>query len=685
MQEQYHSGQPAKHVEGCSHQGVFTNYTVKPPVTRAEVPEGAPARKSWHVERQQVMRAVLEALTVDGEPQLVGLVGDSGSGKTTAASEVIRSTEVREAFSDGIVWLTVNEGANERLPSLMLQLGRMVDDIIGGGVGRGPTSVEDGAAYIRQRMVGRRGRKRARCLVVADNVCEKEVVSKLLETSMWVLLSTRNENLVTVEGGEAVRVDELSDGDAKSVLRSAAELPPEVRLPGDAVDLIDLCGRVAMDIAFVGRWSTVRGRQDRRAWSDAADNVREEMKFIGCYPARRVETAAKTRTKRRKAILAVGFEDLATGVDDERVPRLYLSLAVLPDGHAFTVKDAAVLLYDRPPSAEDEVAVASVVQVLERWSVLHSEQGTFRMHDAHSSFARENLMDRGDVRRPAVRRWVRSISRLETLLSIELHVLKGLWRAVERVCGSGWEQTRPYAAALVGMEDSNPLLQASLEALGWFQDAHGDIEGASDTCRRLLNVQRRELGPTHPHTVATLSALALCAEQLGKFEEAAEWRYIGREALPGGFQADEVQHVHEPSALSFIALTLMTSEPRDTAQAETLLRRSLAIREAKLGQESILVAYTLHDLGVCVRQAGRLKAAEELLRRCLAIKETKLGPGHVHVACTLHELGLCLREEGRSGEARTLMKQCLAIQEAGLGRGRVRVTATSHELDACAP
>ncbi|CAN0553895.1 unnamed protein product, partial [Laminaria digitata] len=36
------------------------------------------------------------------------LVGHSGSGKTTAASYIVRSTGTRQAFHDGIVWLPVN-------------------------------------------------------------------------------------------------------------------------------------------------------------------------------------------------------------------------------------------------------------------------------------------------------------------------------------------------------------------------------------------------------------------------------------------------------------------------------------------------------------------------------------------------------------------------------------------------
>eukprot|EP00903_Cladosiphon_okamuranus_P021305 g19576.t1 len=373
-------------------------------VKLAKVPDGVPVRKTWYVERRDVMETVLEELTYGGLPRLVALVGDSRAGKTTAASETVRSKEVRETFSDGIVWLTVNEGSKDRLPFLMTQLARMVFGGIGGRVGCPPAEPGDGVAYVKTCMEKGHGGGGLKCLVVADNVWEEEVVSKLLETGMSVLVSTRNGELVA-EHGEVVGVDELSETDAESVLRRAAELPPDVRLPDDAADLIELCGQVAIDLAFVGRWSTVRGRRDRRAWSNAARKVRAETKRAGGDAENFV--SGTSRTKRRNAVLQAGFEDLATGVDNERVQRLCLSLSVLPDGYGFTLKDAAVLLHDGVLDAQDEASVLGVVEVLERWSVVRSmkrwylrpqhDWTVYVLHDAHSAFARENLMDRGNL------------------------------------------------------------------------------------------------------------------------------------------------------------------------------------------------------------------------------------------------------------------------------------------------
>eukprot|EP00752_Nemacystus_decipiens_P003524 g3250.t1 len=606
----------------------------KAPAKRAPVPKGTPGRKSWHVERRHVMDKVFEALARGTGPQLVGLVGHSGSGKTTAASEIVRSAEVREAFSDGIVWLTVNDAARDRLSSLMLQLARMMYEDIGGSVGQAPSESDNAVAYIKQRMVGGQGGRCSKCLVVADNVWEKEVVSMLQETGAWLLLSTRDEALVTDLGGEAVGVDELSAADAESVLRRAAELAPEVRLPDDAVALIELCGRVAMDLAFVGRWSTVRGRQDQGAWAAAAEKVRSELGKLGGNRADEA-TAGSIRTNRRKAILRAGFEDLAIGSDNEHVPRLYLSLAVLPEGHSFSVRDAAVLLYDRAPSADDEVSARGVVECLERWSVLRSPyfaENCYFMHDAHSGFAREHLMDHGSMRRSALERWTKYLSSLDTLRCESSWTLKGYWLAVKEVGGDSWEDTCPYAGALAGMDDSDPLLWKTMQGVAEFQRTMEDWEGASTTCRRMLKVGKTE----------------------GAQEYVEEFNLAG---LASGFR-----------------------EARRLEEAEGLLKLLLGIQEAKLGPDDMQVAYTLHSLGVCVREAGRLEEAEGFLRRSLRIKEATLSPDDVQVAYTLHQLGLCVREAGRLEEAEGLLRRSLRIKEATLSPDDVQVAYTLHQL-----
>ncbi|CAN0242158.1 unnamed protein product, partial [Ascophyllum nodosum] len=85
--------------------------------------------------------------------------------------------------------------------------------------------------------------------------------------------------------------------------------------------------------------------------------------------------------------------------------------------------------------------------------------------------------------------------------------------------------------------------------------------------------------------------------------------------------------------------------------AEKLLRYTLAFKKAMLGKCDLQVVYTLYELGVCTRDAGRYDEAEEVLRQqALVINEIKLGEDNPRTATTLHELGVCIREAGRHND-----------------------------------
>ncbi len=58
---------------------------------------------------------------------------------------------------------------------------------------------------------------------------------------------------------------------------------------------------------------------------------------------------------------------------------------------------------------------------------------------------------------------------------------------------------------------------------------------------------------------------------------------------------------------------------------------------------------------------GRTAEAEPLLKRSLAIDEKTLGPEHPEMATSLNELALLYQAQGRYAEAEPLHKRALAI------------------------
>lgn len=76
-------------------------------------------------------------------------------------------------------------------------------------------------------------------------------------------------------------------------------------------------------------------------------------------------------------------------------------------------------------------------------------------------------------------------------------------------------------------------------------------------------------------------------------------------------------------------------------EEEAFLKRALEIREARLGATTCMLAYTLGEMGRCVRQAGRLGDAEALFQRALEVTKANLGPDDVALATLKEEMSWC--------------------------------------------
>ena len=705
--------------------------------------------QSWHAVREGVVGRVCQILGGGQEPRLAALTGRSGAGKTTAASAMVgglshiripvnadetedqtrtRLDRVRTLFSHGVVWLRVGRGAGapDRLRPLMHGLAKAVhEDVMGRNVDA-PAVGEDGQSYVKKIML----QERLRCLVVADDVWDEEVVEKLRETGMWVLMTTRKASMVGPN--ERVVVDKLTQTEAEDVLRGAARLPPGERLCDDVMQVLEICGHVAMDIAFVGSWSCVRTADNgipksKGVWADALRQVATQIDELKARALLENATAVDDLDVNRRAVLLAGFKFL--GAEDPLAQELYMMLAVFPDGHAFKDEDAAVLLNDEEPLANHRMeVVTSTIAILERWAVLRADaSGLYRMHDAHVALARCNLMDRGDIRRSAIRRWTSHISRLEVVLGMDVYPLLDIWRAVEQVGGDSMRVSRPYDDQLVQMnasdrsktyavnivatlyeqgkkfgelealmrkvvrdcdndEDANP--EVKMAALFYIRESllgQGRFAEADETKKRLGELARPSLEALPPvcgdgfaQTSISFNTYGVCAEAAGRRQDAEKWF---RKALK--VQEDGGLGESSLSVFTLVGLGECVRKAGRRGEAEGLFFRALKIAEAKLGLENLQVSWTLDTLGRCVREAGRPGEGEGLLKRALEIKEANLGEDDPQIAVTLGEIGRCVREAGRPGEAEAWFKRALAIKEVKLGPDDVRVAWTLGEMGRC--
>lgn len=100
------------------------------------------------------------------------------------------------------------------------------------------------------------------------------------------------------------------------------------------------------------------------------------------------------------------------------------------------------------------------------------------------------------------------------------------------------------------------------------------------------------------------------------------------------------------------------------ADAEPLLRRALAIREAKRGPDHPEIARALHNLATLLAQEGDKAAeAERLFRRALALREKAPGDSALDLARTLDGLARLCWTDKRPGEGEILARGAVDIRE----------------------
>lgn len=672
----------------------FKSVLQRLPAQQAERDQAPEPKGVWkpenHVVRNHVVARVCEFFDCASPAWMVALVGRSGAGKTSTASQMALQSHLRERFTDGIVWMRCGQGAGEsgRLARKMFVLATWVHEDVEKKVGISPSDAQvavDGnaAAYIKTRMEQGNAGRGLKCLVVADDVWDPEVVDMLRQSGMQALITSRDYKLAEAWGGKTVVMDHVTEEEGMLILQNSAKLRSGESLPNEACEILKLCDYVAMDLNFVGRWSMLRSQVDGTQWSRASNKIRSEMGAEVSGSGEGLEHCDPA--ERRAAILRAGYMDI--GSDDLRNQTLYLSLAIMPNGHAFRVSDASLLLYGARHSRDMDNLTRDVVANLERWAVLRleSNDGTYRMHDAHSDFARK-ILKRSDVREQAVRRWTAHLSCPKTVLSMDVSLLVRLWRAVNTVSGDENLRVSSYRTALGFIDASDEVYFPFARTVAQLYYALGD--DASVEITQLMLDRSDKVQGVHPTFVAF--AVWQLWDKLPNHGGAEKEQELIRkmdalmdaENLQRWAPDPNVKDVENAQWLHLCGLCLYRLKRRD--EAETYFWRALRTWEqAGLGAPQVQLSYTWHCLGRMAREAGQLEEAARRFRRALVIKERELGLDHLQVAHTLHSLGMCQRDAGHMEEARRNFHRALEIKKATPLLSDVEVARTFQELSQC--
>lgn len=244
---------------------------------------------------------------------------------------------------------------------------------------------------------------------------------------------------------------------------------------------------------------------------------------------------------------------------------------------------------------------------------------------------RERLTRDHDLRDKALRRWRGHVSTVHALFTWSGDELVDIWRSVALLDGKN-ALVRPYRAALDCPGRWYSRRSDACWRAGVFYWLMEDFMEAYDTWMKLLTMEEELLGFDHPDVADTLNSLGSCALKAGRTEE-----------------------------------------------AETRLRRALAIRNDKLGKCHPAVARTLHELRKCLMMAGQTEEAKRLYEEALGIRQ-KLGADRPGVGCTLHWLGVCAAKAWQTEEADMRFRHALNIKQE-IRRARLSVQSSTQRRE----
>jgi tetratricopeptide (TPR) repeat protein len=105
----------------------------------------------------------------------------------------------------------------------------------------------------------------------------------------------------------------------------------------------------------------------------------------------------------------------------------------------------------------------------------------------------------------------------------------------------------------------------------------------------------------------------------------------------------------------------------DFAAAIVHQQKSLELRIAAVGPDSVQVAYALSNLGYALDENGRYDEALAADQRALAIEERTLGVDHPDLGYVLNNLGNAYSDLGRLEEADIYYRRSLTVRERALG------------------
>lgn len=329
-------------------------------------------------------------------------------------------------------------------------------------------------------------------------------------------------------------------------------------------------------------------------------------KYLAAYKKRSTDISGRNPpdfSETLAAVVAITTEQVGA-VSQEGIDLLSLSAFLDPEDLPvdLLVKAAALL-----PESVDPGLLA-----LDRRGLVRRDEDTLSVHPLIQALAYDRLDD--EKRKTWAEETTRAIggafsSHLEDLST---------WPECDRLLPHALASTKKVEELGIGSEPASLLLNQ----VGLYLHRRGDLSGARDVLDRLIVLDERLFGPSHPEVATDLNNLGSVLRVLG-----------------------------------------------DLAGAKRCFERALAIEEAQDAPDRLKIAIRANNLGTVLRSLGDLEGALDQFERALAIDMDAYGPNHLKTAIRLNNLGDVLLEMGDLDGARESYQRAYRIFQQFLGPG----------------
>ncbi|MEO1507944.1 MAG: NB-ARC domain-containing protein, partial [Cyanobacteria bacterium J06633_23] len=208
--------------------------------------------------KEKILGANQQPVAVTGTRRGVSIQGMGGIGKSVLAAAIARDEAVRQAFADGVFWVSLGQEPN--VLSLQTELVREL-----GEEKPAFSDVTGGKKFLRELLTARR------CFIVLDDIWQEQHLRAfdVLGDHCQMLITTRDIGLVTGIGAVEHSLNLLSPGQSRVLLAGWTGYTVE-NLPPQADEIARECGYLPLALSMAGamlkksrRWDSVLQRLQR--------------------------------------------------------------------------------------------------------------------------------------------------------------------------------------------------------------------------------------------------------------------------------------------------------------------------------------------------------------------------------------------------------------------------------------